>query len=147
VAVDKEGGVYVTGDSTGLGSRADYVTLKYDEAGLLLWEAWFNGPGNENDQAFDLVVDEKGAVYVTGHSSSGSVGYSDYTTAKYDRNGNVLWVARYNGPGSATDIALAMAVDEKDNVYVTGLSLGSDSAYDYATIKYRQSKAGEIEPP
>jgi hypothetical protein len=50
------------------------------------------------------------------------------------------WVQRYNGPGNGDDRATAVVADSSNNVIVTGYSTGSDSVYDYATIKY--SSAG-----
>jgi len=61
---------------------------------------------------------------------------SDYATVKYDRNGNEVWVERYNGPGNTSDVAYALAVDPSGNVYVTRVSYKSVTDSDYATIKY-----------
>ncbi len=49
------------------------------------------------------------------------------------------WVRTYNGPGDSTDYAQAMAVDIFGNSYVTGVSKGSGTNYDYATIKYNSA--------
>jgi hypothetical protein len=47
-----------------------------------------------------------------------------------------VWVARYDGPDSAYDKASAIAVDGAGNIYVTGMSRGSTTFHDYATVKY-----------
>jgi len=102
------------------------------------WVARYNGPGNDWDMANDLAVDAQGYVYVTG-SSEGSGGTADYATIKYAADGTEIWVARYDGPGSGSDVANALAVDAEGYVYVTGSSDG-DPGYptnlDYGTIKY-----------
>lgn len=46
------------------------------------------------------------------------------------------WVARYNGPLNAYDIASAVAVDNFGNVYVGGQSWGVTTREDYTIIKY-----------
>jgi hypothetical protein len=85
-------------------------------------------------------VDGSGNVYVTGGSDSlGSL--TDYATVKYDSLGAQQWVRRYNGPGNNYDYALAMAVDETGNAYVTGRSRGAGTGDDFATVKH--SPGGE----
>jgi hypothetical protein len=95
--------------------------------------ARYNGPVNHNDEASAIAIDKMGNVYVTGSSRGGGTD-SDYATIAYDSSGNRLWVARYNGPVNYYDIALAMAVDNAGNVYVTGKSYGGWTANDYATM-------------
>ncbi len=99
------------------------------------WVARYDGPGNSDDYARAMAVDAWGNVYVTGYSS-GQASYYDYATAKYDSDGNLLWVARYDGPGRHHDQAVAIAVDADGNVYVAGHSYGAGATSDYATIKY-----------
>jgi uncharacterized delta-60 repeat protein len=138
IAVDDSGDVVVTGFSVGFGTYRDYVTIKYDSTGEELWALSYNGPGNSTDEASDVAVDDLGNVYVTGFSSD-SVTYTDYATVKYSPSGTELWVQRYNGPGSGSDEASAIAVDDSHSVCVTGYSWGDTTAGDYATIKYVQT--------
>jgi len=135
LAIDAGGNVYVTGISTGAGSGPDYATIKYSPTGEPLWLKRYNGPGNGIDAANALALDAQGNVYVTG-SSEGVESQSDYATIKYSPSGVVIWVKRYNGPASSVDNARTLALDVAGNVYVTGFSMGIDSDWDYATIKY-----------
>ncbi|MCS3796889.1 SBBP repeat-containing protein [Niastella sp. OAS944] len=135
IVVDHKGNVYVTGWSTGSGTSNDFTTIKYDYDGNTKWVKRYNGPGNQNDRAVAITVDENCNVYITGWSI-GSGTATDYTTIKYDENGDTKWVKRYNGPANSTDLPTAIAVDHDGNVYVTGQSAGSGTSADYATIKY-----------
>ena len=97
------------------------------------WVVRYNGPGNYDDNAEAMVVDDLGNVYVTGHSYGGG-GYQDYATTKYGSDGNEQWVARYNGPGNYHDVPRAIAIDTFGNVYVTGHSYGNQTTQkDFAT--------------
>ena len=102
------------------------------------WVAFYNGPGNGPDYARALAVDADGNIYVTG-ISSGIGTDEDYATVKYDPNGDMVWVARYNGPVDEPDYVKALALDGAGNVYVTGGSEGSGTGRDYATVKYNPS--------
>ena len=133
IAVDKSGNVYVTGDS-GYGN-SDYVTIKYNSAGEQQWVARYDGPGHDLDVAYAIAVDASNNVYVTGFSAGAGTDL-DYATIKYDSAGQQQWVARYDGPVSRFDEAAAMAIDGSGNVYVTGISLGSDTVIDFVTVKY-----------
>jgi hypothetical protein len=134
-AVDSNGNVFVTGQSVSSAGDYDYATIKYSSAGTALWTNRYNGRGNTNDSAEALAVDGTGNLIVTGYST-GSAGINDYATIKYSGSGAPLWTNRYHGPSDGDDHAGAIAVDGSGNVFVTGLSRGSGSGYDYATIAY-----------
>ena len=141
VAVDSSGNVFVTGRSTGVGSRYDYATIAYSNTGVPLWTNRYNGPGNTNDVAKAVMVDRNGNVIVTG-SSIGFASSEDYVTIAYSNAGTPLWTNRYNGPANGSDSPegnRSLAVNPDGSVYVAGSSDGiysADTAYDFVTIKY-----------
>ncbi len=94
------------------------------------WVARYNGPADNWDNAYAIILDDTGNIYVTGSSND------EYTTIKYNTDGVQQWVARYNGPGNESDAATSIVVDDAGNVYVTGRSFGDGTDYDYVTVKY-----------
>ncbi|HXF48907.1 MAG TPA: SBBP repeat-containing protein [Verrucomicrobiae bacterium] len=132
LVLDKRGNVYVTGISYN-----DYFTIKYDSQGSQLWTARYNGPGNGEDWATDVCVDEEGFVYVTG-LSVGAGTDRDYATVKYDSNGNQLWVVRYDNPQHNGDHGHLIAVDKNGNAYVSGHTNWTNlsGGVQWVTIKY-----------
>jgi len=133
ITVDGDGFVYVSGYSDT--DDEDYLTIKYNPDGELLWTATLDGPSSSDDKPADLAVDACGNVYITGYWRSST--YTDYATVKYDVDGNQCWVASYNGAAGGYDYARAVAVDFRGNVYVTGYSdFGGGHLDDYVTIKY-----------
>lgn len=140
IGIDASNNVYVFGISHGgAPTEEDYLLLKYDPSGNLMWERRYDGPGDESyspdDSPIAMVVDAAGNVLVTGYSTGAGSEY-DYATLKYDSYGNLLWTARYNGPWGVTDYAAALTVDGSSNVCVTGKTPGGGSGYDIATVKY-----------
>jgi uncharacterized delta-60 repeat protein len=135
LVIDDSGNVYVTGESHGVSSHNDYATIKYYPNGDTAWIRRYDGPGNGYDVAEDMAIDDSGNVYVTGTSGGAEI-YTDYATIKYHANGDTAWIRRYNGPLNYWDDAKAIVVDNLGYVYVTGASTGTDSSFDYATIKY-----------
>jgi len=139
IKVDPYGNVYVTGRSApdNQESSNDYATVKYDANGNQKWAARYNGPGNSTDDALAVAVDASLNVYVTGYSAAGPNETNfDYATVKYNKNGQQVWVRRYNGPANGHDQATSLALDGDGNVYVSGRSMGTGTGFDFATIKY-----------
>lgn len=162
VAAGPGGGkVFVTGESIGRTSGMDYATVAYHAAtGAQVWVKRYNGPSNRDDVASFAAVSPRGdTVLVTG--TSNSVGLDifdarmahadaaptpDYATVAYSAStGARLWASRYDGPGHGLDFATSVAVSPSGRrAFVTGFSIVTGSAADYATIAYDTASGAQV---
>ncbi len=140
LAVDANGNVFVTGNSSG-----DFATVKYDAAGTEIWVRRYNGPGAGADWANSVAVDASGNSYVTGASYGNATTQYDFATLSYDPLGTVRWTERYNGPANGYDTPYSIAVHSSGNVYVSGSSEGSGTSQDYTIIKYAPAVTTSVE--
>jgi len=91
IAVDSLGSVYVGGYSEHCPGLTEWITMKYDSAGTQLWvrsdirSPWITSTG----APIDLKLDTGGHIYLTGGSRDSGT-FRDYTTVKYDSQGNLL---------------------------------------------------------
>lgn len=77
----EDGYLYVAGSSFVV-SSLDYLTLKYDTTGTLLWEITYNSPHNKNDRATNMAIDEEGDIIVSGQCEIND-STTTYYTVKY----------------------------------------------------------------
>ncbi len=133
--LDADGNIYVSLWMYISGGPADYVTLKYDSDGTLVWNRAYDGPTSGWDYPQDLAVGTDGHIYVTGWSNGDAY---DYLTIKYTPDGDTVWTARYNNSATNRDEPRALAVDDAGNVYITGMCW-RNATYDWITVKYNSS--------
>jgi hypothetical protein len=148
VGVSPDGSkVFVTGPSPGSNGLDDYATVAYDAStGMRLWAKRYNGPANGVDWALALQVSPDGSsVFVTGYSK-GPTSDFDYATVAYDTSTAArLWVKRYNAPANKRDFAEVVGVSPGGSkVFVSGVSYGSTSGGDYATVAYNASTGAKL---
>jgi hypothetical protein len=74
--------VYVTGKMHN-GSDYDYVTVSYSPSGALRWVKTYDSGIGINDEAQDIVMDDGGAIYVSGTSVSPTD--TSYMTVRYSQ--------------------------------------------------------------
>jgi hypothetical protein len=80
---DSAGNLLLIGDAPAPGATyRDYVAGKYSADGLPLWTTRFDGAAGLRDDAFAMVFDAAGNLYVTGQSER-SLGKYDLTTVKF----------------------------------------------------------------
>ncbi len=143
VAVDQDYNVYVGGYAREVGNNDDFVLIKYDSNGNEQWITTYNGPLNNNDEIKYMAVDTENNIIVSGDAFfEGTVvppTHKNIVTIKYDPDGSELWTAIYDG--SMHDLVEGLALDQDNNVYITGrvediFWLSSNFHYDYLTLKY-----------
>jgi len=113
--------------------------------GSQLWVARYHGPSNTGAASSVAVSPGGRRVFVTG-VSQGSTSGLDYATVAYNAaTGARLWVTRYNGPANGYDTASSVAVSPGGGMlFVTGVSQGSTSGLDYATVAYNAATGARL---
>jgi hypothetical protein len=121
------------------GSGIDFVVLKYDPQGTLLWRRSVGLPGGgQEDALFALQSDAEGNTYFCGRSAAPGRQW-DYSTAMLDASGLLVWMRHYDGPQQLGDQALSIALGPDGAVIVTGASASRvEDAFtdDFLTLKY-----------
>lgn len=133
--LDGAGNVHVAGAVEVEGRHWDFAVIKYDRDGRRLWAAQGDAGTLGRDTPWDLFLDPAGNVFVTGDSEGTGSG-DDWLTLMYDRNGRLLWSARFEGPAQGHDSARAIAVDASGGIYVAGSTTSLDADKDFLLIKY-----------
>lgn len=141
LAVDAAGNSYITGFSYSLPEGPNelrsynYVTLKYNADGDLVWTRFYGPNAGYDDFPRVIKLDPAGNILVAGYSW-GINTYANYATVKYDADGNEVWASRF--AGGYGEILNDLETDPVGNVYITGYSNSSmaGGSEDVVTIKY-----------
>jgi hypothetical protein len=140
VTYDNSGNVYICGLYTGTvtfggnttincttDDYADMFVAKYDANGNFQWVRHAGSTGR--DEAKSIKCDAAGNVYVAGFFSNGCQFESqilntyngpwyDIFLAKYDTNGNLVWVKKAGG--DFDDVAWGLTMDISGKLFITG---------------------------
>ena len=134
IIIDEHNNIYACGETFTETGSSDYLLVKFNEEGEMLWHRTYNGPFNNLDKFRDAAIyDDR--VYVTGESLADGSSL-DFLTIAYDSSGNELWTARYNHAANRIDRPNSITIDKNGGVYVAGESSLSATNIDMAIIKY-----------
>ncbi|MEK7474001.1 MAG: hypothetical protein AAB152_00065 [Candidatus Coatesbacteria bacterium] len=139
IATDPADSIVVTGITQPTIGTLDWLTRKYDAAGVLLWSRTHNGPGNAIDEAWDVASDASGNSYVAGYENGGGTQGNNWRIIKYDTAGGIVWSRSYGSPASGSDDrAESIVVDPTGNVYAGGFTDRSDlgQGVNWLIVKY-----------
>jgi hypothetical protein len=135
--------VYITGFVTDTSHNTDMCIIKYNFNGNQIWANTFNGPGNSDDKAYAIIVDNTGA-YITGYSTDTN-NHADITTIKYDKSsGTTLWISTYQDTLITDSKAYAITVDAAGNLIVTGYATSLGTANKVIIVIKYEGNTGNI---
>ena len=116
------------GDISGMIGGWDFLLMKIDTAGNIIWQKCLGGTGTETARAIELTSD--GGYVVAGYSTSndydvtGNHGNNDYWVVKLDSAANILWQKSIGG--SADDYAYGVKQTINNEYIIIGYSGSND---------------------
>ncbi|AFY82417.1 SBBP repeat-containing protein [Oscillatoria acuminata] len=130
VATDHDDNFYITGYTTGSlaspnAGEYDAFIAKYDSNGNQLWSQQLGSL--QTDIARGVAIDGGGNVYISGRTTGSldgnNAGNFDAFFAKYDRDGNLVWIRQLGTSG--WDQSPGISTDKNGNIYITGYTTGN----------------------
>ena len=119
ITTDLSGNIYVCIYTNKFGTGLDIITIKYNTNGDSLWTRRYNDTANLDNTPKAIAVDGLNNVIIAGNTATPSSGF-DGLLLKYAPNGDLVWKITYNDSANFDDEFNALAVDNLNNIYVTG---------------------------
>ena len=133
IVLDQGSDLFISGSTNGSfegnppACSSDAILSRFSIDGAVLWTRTLGTA--ELDRAHLIATDNAGAIYIAGTTEGAFDGFEfaggifDIFVAKYDTDGQQLWVQQY---GTSTDDAPGgLFVDPRGDVYVTGSTAGA----------------------
>lgn len=136
VVVDGANQILVSGSLNAGAGNTDFVTIKYNNVGTLVWSQVAGGTGNDLPKV--IMVDASNNVYVGGHHEF-SVGttYFDFKLVKYNSSGVLQWSVTADSDFGKLDTPYAMALDASNNIILAGSGFTDIlNEEDFLTMKF-----------
>ena len=135
IDLDSVGNIYIGGISASTdyegesnNGSLDGLLTKFNKNGGYQWSRLI-GTSFE-DRVADLTVDSNDKVVLVGmtygklgDSTVGNTGWGDAYVAKYDGNGNQIWLKQYGTTDN--DFSLSLVLDNENNIFIAGLVEGN----------------------
>lgn len=122
--VDVNGNILVAGYEMVPNNREDYLVLKYNSSGMLLWKRDYDGGLNKGDYVSSMQTDNSGNIYLTGTSfiTDDPYYWQDVLSCKIDSAGNLIWstLAEYPGNPEPSNYTNFMSLDSNSNMIISG---------------------------
>jgi hypothetical protein len=136
IKTDAGGNVYVTGSLWNNSTNDDIMLLKYDVAGNLVWEKYYDFGNFEYGRIINF--DSNGNIIITGNGSLPNQ-FKGWLTVKLNPSGNLLWYKRFKLNQSWEENPYFAIVGPDNEIYITGnvgVTSGGSTYNGLETIRY-----------
>jgi hypothetical protein len=99
---DANGDLLVIGNTVTSANDSDWIVLKYNDLGDLLWTFTWDGPFQGVDRVNDATMDATGNLILVGTGKMDSTDL-DLTVVRITANGTLDWQYMHDGGAGATD--------------------------------------------
>lgn len=101
--------------------------------GNLAWQITTPSTFTDDDYGIDLKIDGSGNNYFVAAKHNGN-DYDVYIE-KHTKAGALLWSQTYNGSANSDDIPTKLILDQNNDLFIIGSSIGQNSMNDYLAMK------------
>lgn len=137
LAVDAAGSVYVLGSTPAASDQSNWLTLKFNSAGVEQWRAVMATAAPSGGEPRDIVLDNAGNTFVVGERRDNTTNFNSGVTVKYDSSGSEVWRRIDNAAIAYTEQSLtAGALAPNGDIVVTGETRGTGTTINFHTIRY-----------
>jgi hypothetical protein len=139
---DANGDLFVIGNTVASANDSDWIVLKYDDNGALLWTFTWDGPFHGVDRLYDAAMDAAGNLVLVGSGKADSSNV-DLSVVRVTASGVLDWEYLYDGGVGRSDEGSSVAIGEDGSAYVTG-STTIDTLLPPKIIVQRISSSGQF---
>jgi hypothetical protein len=139
LTVDGTGNVYVAGYIDPSSASNDWLVIKYNASGVQQWVDILNGPGNGDDEAWDIVIAPNGNPTVCGFAYSvNASGNINSFVKQYTPANATVWTDTWTNPGfTGADKAFGLGYNSSGHLFIGGETKNSTgSNRDAFAIRY-----------
>jgi uncharacterized delta-60 repeat protein len=132
LVIDDEGNIYITGKEYNTSRGVfDIVIAKYNSSGTLQWKSdWQN---NSDSIGYGITLDPSQNIYITGYVKNTTEDI-DIVLLKYNNDGKHQWNRTWGG--GQWDIGYGIAINNSDEVFITGSTESYGTLGDVVLLKY-----------
>ncbi len=111
--------------------------------GSMVWETTYDNPTHSGDDPKAMILDADGNLLIAGVQDI-SWNYNFMVLKFNSADGSLLWNSIYDGPPGWYDVAKSITAGPDGTVITSGLSDGTGTGWDWATVAYDGATGTQI---